>query len=66
MSGKYDDIINLEHPEPRSHPRMSQHDRAAQFSPFAALSGFEEAIDMSGEYFKKHAETVKGEIIDIP
>ena len=38
MSGKYDDIITLPHPEPRTHPRMSLHDRAAQFSPFAAIS----------------------------
>ena len=38
MSGKYDDIIALPHPEPRTHPRMSLHDRAAQFSPFAAIS----------------------------
>ena len=39
MSGTYDDIIALPHPEPRTHPRMSLHDRAAQFSPFAALTG---------------------------
>ncbi len=40
---KYDDIINLEHYEPK-HPRMSMYNRAAQFSPFAALTGFEEAV----------------------
>ena len=39
MSGKYDDIIDLPHPEPQTHPRMSLHDRAAQFSPFTALTG---------------------------
>lgn len=33
----YDDIINLPHPTSRNHPRMSLHDRAAQFAPFAAL-----------------------------
>lgn len=44
MSGAYDDIINLPHPEPRKHPRMSRASRAAQFSPFAALSGHEEAL----------------------
>lgn len=41
---KYDDIINLNHPEPRTIPRMPIHDRAAQFSPFAALTGYEEAV----------------------
>ena len=38
MSGNYDDIIALPHPEPRTHPRMTLHDRGAQFSPFAAIS----------------------------
>lgn len=42
--GKYDDIINLPHPEPKKHPRMSMENRAAQFSPFAALTGHNEAI----------------------
>lgn len=41
---QYDDIINLPHPTSQNHPRMSLHDRAAQFSPFAALTGHEAAI----------------------
>lgn len=41
----YEDIISLPHPEPRHHPRMSMAARAAQFSPFAALSGYEDIID---------------------
>lgn len=45
MSGKYDDIIHLPHHVSRKHPRMSNHDRAAQFSPFAALTGFEAKIN---------------------
>ena len=48
MSGKYDDIIALPHPEPRTHPRMSLHDRAAQFSTFAALTGHSAAIAETG------------------
>ncbi len=40
----YDDIINLPHPTSDKHPRMSLYDRAAQFAPFAALDGYEEAI----------------------
>ena len=39
----YEDIINL--PYPQKHPRMSNHARGAQFSPFAALTGFEAAIE---------------------
>lgn len=42
--GKYTDIIHLPHPVSKSHPQMSRQDRAAQFSPFAALTGYEEAI----------------------
>ncbi|MDU3780097.1 MAG: hypothetical protein E7G43_09060 [Flavonifractor plautii] len=44
MSGLYDDIINLPHPTSKRHPRMSIRDRAAIFSPFAALSGHGTAI----------------------
>ncbi len=44
MSGRYDDIINMEHHVSRVHPPMSMRSRAAQFAPFAALSGHDEAI----------------------
>ena len=40
---KYDDIINLERPESK-YPKMSKEMRAAQFAPFAALTGYEEAV----------------------
>ncbi|MBE5941006.1 MAG: hypothetical protein E7264_00560 [Lachnospiraceae bacterium] len=42
---KYDDIIHLPHYQSSGRPHMSLHDRAAQFAPFAALSGHEEAIE---------------------
>lgn len=41
---RYEDIINLPHPTSSKHPPMSLYDRAAQFSPFAALTGHEAAI----------------------
>jgi len=41
---KYDDIIHLEHPVSKAHPQMSLYDRAAQFAPFAALTGHAAAI----------------------
>ena len=41
---KYDDIINLPHHVSKRHPQMSLQNRAAQFSPFAALTGHEAAI----------------------
>ena len=40
----YDDIIDHPHYEPKRHPRMSMHNRAAQFAPFAALTGYDAAI----------------------
>lgn len=41
---RYDDIINIPRWNPKSHPRMSEHDRAAQFAPFAALTGYDAMI----------------------
>ena len=41
---EYDDIIYLPHHVSRIHPQMSMEDRAAQFSPFAALTGYDAAI----------------------
>lgn len=40
----YDDIINLPHHVSKKHPPMSMIQRAAQFAPFAALTGHEDAI----------------------
>ena len=45
MDEKYRKIINLSHHVSGKRPHMSMHDRAAQFSPFAALTGHDEAID---------------------
>ena len=42
---RYDDIISLPHHQSTERAHMSLHDRAAQFAPFAALSGHEEAIE---------------------
>lgn len=41
---KYDDIINLPHPVPKNRTPMTMENRAAQFAPFAALSGHDDAI----------------------
>ena len=41
---RYDDIINLPHHQSKERPHMSLHDRAAQFAPFAALTGYDDAI----------------------
>jgi hypothetical protein len=44
MSDNYDDIINLPHFSSGSRPHMPLHDRAAQFAPFKALTGYEDSI----------------------
>ena len=56
MSGKYDDIIHLPHPDSPRHPRMSLYDRAAQFSPFAALTGHGAAIAETGRLTDQRME----------
>ena len=49
MSEKnYDDIIELPCPTSKRHPRMPMIDRAAQFAPFAALTGYDDAITETG------------------
>lgn len=47
----YADIIDMPHPEPKKHPRMSLHDRAAQFAPFAALTGLDDMMKDTAENF---------------
>jgi len=44
VTDNYEDIINLPHPVSKRFPRMSLAERAAQFSPFAALTGFGSVI----------------------
>ena len=53
---RYDDIINLPHHTSTKHPRMSLYDRAAQFSPFAALTGHDEAIKETARLTDEKAE----------
>ncbi|WFF73572.1 hypothetical protein [Proteiniclasticum sp. QWL-01] len=47
MTDQYDDIIHLPHHISSTRPRMSGIDRAAQFSPFAALTGYDASIKES-------------------
>lgn len=47
-SGRYAEIIDLPHYQSAKRPHMSNYDRAAQFSPFAALTGYEAAVAEAG------------------
>lgn len=56
MLSKYDSILNLPHPVSKKHPQMSIADRAAQFAPFAALTGYGAAIRETGRLTDAKAE----------
>ena len=56
MSGPYDDIINLPHPTSKRRPRMPIRDRAAIFSPFAALGGHGAAIAETARLTERQIE----------
>ena len=60
MNKKYDDIINLPHFEPKKHKRMSIESRSAQFAPFAALTGYDDAIKETARLTDKRIEIDEG------
>ena len=53
---KYEDIINLPHHRSKTHPHMPLIDRAAQFAPFAALTGYGDAIDETARLTDGHPD----------
>ena len=59
--GAYDDIIDLPHPTSAKHPRMPMADRAAQFSPFAALVGHGAAIHETARLTDRKIELTEEE-----
>ena len=52
----YEDIIHLSHPDPRYHVRMPRAARAAQFAPFAALVGYDDAVREAARFTDEQAE----------
>lgn len=46
----YEDMLELSHPVSKTHPQMARRDRAAQFAPFAALTGYEEAVSEAARF----------------
>ena len=62
MNNQYDDIINLPHHVSSVRRQMSLHDRAAQFLPFAALTGFEDAIQETGRLTQERISLSEGGI----
>ncbi|MBQ8001203.1 MAG: YolD-like family protein [Ruminococcus sp.] len=56
MADNYKDIIHLPHYTSKTRPRMSVYNRAAQFSPFAALTGYDEAVKETARFTDDKAE----------
>ena len=61
MNHQYDDIINHPHHVSRNRPQMPLRDRAAQFAPFAALTGYGEAIDETARWTEERREMDENE-----
>ena len=59
--GVYDDIIDLPHPTSSKHPRMPMIDRAAQFQPFRALTGYEDAVRETARLTDRRMELTEEE-----
>lgn len=56
MNDKYDEIANLPHHVSETRPQMPMSDRAAQFAPFAALTGYDSAIRETGRLTDERIE----------
>lgn len=62
---RYDDIIDLPHFVSKARKHMSNYDRAAQFSPFDALTGYSEAIDETGRTTDNEVSLGESEIREL-
>ena len=56
MNNRYDEIMELPHHVSKTHPQMPMSDRAAQFAPFAALTGYDSAIKETGRLTDERIE----------
>ena len=61
MNKNYDDIINLPHHVSKKRPQMSIEQRSAQFAPFAALTGYDEAVKETARRTDKRIELDDGQ-----
>lgn len=56
MRGAYDDILHLARPQSKKYRPMPMEDRAAQFSPFAALTGYDAAVSETARLTEERIE----------
>ena len=62
---KYDEITALPHHISKKRPQMPMSDRAAQFSPFAALTGYDDAIKETGRLTDSRVELEEDELLQL-
>ena len=65
MIGPYDDIIDHPHHVSKTHPQQAMDKRAAQFSPFAALTGYDDAVEETARYTDAKLELEEEDIAKI-
>ena len=65
MTDNYDDIKHLTRPQYADFPPMSVHDRAAQFSPFAALVGYDDAVEETARLTDSMTELTEDEAAEL-
>lgn len=65
MSGNYEDIIHMPHHTSEKHPRMPMEKRAAQFNPFAALTGYDEAVGETGRVTEEFADLTEDRKLEL-
>ncbi len=65
MNNRYDEIINLPHHVSKTRPQMPLSDRAAQFAPFAALTGYDSVIKETGRLTGERIELDEEALTDL-
>ena len=65
MSDNYEDIINMPHHVSKTRAQMPRRDRAAQFAPFAALTGYEEAVSETARRTDSKAELCEDDAAEL-
>lgn len=56
LNNSYEDMLYMPHPTSKTHPRMSMEKRAAQFAPFAALTGHADAVEETARITQERVE----------
>ncbi|EEU30863.1 hypothetical protein HMPREF0501_00268 [Limosilactobacillus coleohominis 101-4-CHN] len=64
-TSRYQDIMDLPRHQSKAHLPMSQHDRAGQFAPFSALTGYHHLIDQTAQHYKNKQYQTRQQALEI-